>query len=353
MSDITAKAIAAIGEDQPDYDWVLKPEEHARKLPPEAGALKRILASTTTTREAYRAHDARTIWAQARYKRAGGLALVSGLIAILIGAAFLMPITQSIPTAVRQTATIVEYFMLFIAFIAARYLSRSRPFETWMSERAQAEVSRVQMFNDVMQHPASAEGGELPSLPLKLEYFRRYQMDVQRRYYLGRGNQHARAAGHTKFWEICSLLLGLLAGFVALLAALPVVDIVFPGATASLGPIATLGAILHADDNRWLALGVAASALYGHSVSRSYMNLDERNASRYLTTFENLDLLSREELPAARQHAAEGNEKAVSDFVERVQALISSEHQEWIKWRKLAPQPHVRAVYLVLPKQGT
>jgi hypothetical protein len=91
---------------------------------------------------------------------------------------------------------------------------------------------------------------------------------------------------------------------------------------------------LPVDDDRWLmALGVAASALYGFATSRSLMNLDERNASRYLTTCDNLDFLAGDALQAARDQAALGNDAHVRAFVDRVQALISSEHQEWVSLR--------------------
>jgi hypothetical protein len=355
MNDTTKRAIAAIGRDKATEDWVLKPEEHATLLPPEAVALKRILerdAHQKAVRK-YRAHDAEAVWAQVRYKRAGRLVLIAGLVAALIGAAFLLPAAQTVPLGLRQSAIVVEFLMLFAAFVSARYLARARPFEAWMKARALAEIARIELFNEVMADDEPVRAGELPSLPLKLEYFRRYQFDVQRRYYEGRGNEHARAAGHTKLWQHTSLLLGIISGAVAVLASLPILDHLYPGLSSSLSWFAELATILRAGDNRWLlALGVAASAIYGFSVARSLMNLDERNASRYLTTYDNLDLLGGEPLAAARERAVAGSDTDVYEFVARVQALISSEHQEWVRWRELTPQPKVRAIYMVLPKQG-
>jgi hypothetical protein len=79
-----------------------------------------------------------------------------------------------------------------------------------------------------------------------------------------------------------------------------------------------------------LALGVMASALYGLGIARSLMDLDERNASRYLTTAENLEYLTHTRLPEARAAAVADQPEAVFAFVDRAQALVSSEHQEWI-----------------------
>ena len=43
-------------------------------------------------------------------------------------------------------------------------------------------------------------------LPLKLEYFRRYQLDVRQRYYRGRGTQHKAAAWHNNRWLTASMM---------------------------------------------------------------------------------------------------------------------------------------------------
>ena len=87
-----------------------------------------------------------------------------------------------------------------------------------MKERAIAELARVKLFNDLMEANEEPRNGELPLLPLKLEYFRRYQFDVQRRYYSGRADEHARAAGQGKGWQRTSLALSYVAAIVAGLA---------------------------------------------------------------------------------------------------------------------------------------
>jgi hypothetical protein len=39
-------------------------------------------------------------------------------------------------------------------------------------------------------------------LPLQMEYFRRYQLDVQRSYYQARGREHARAVRRSAWWRV-------------------------------------------------------------------------------------------------------------------------------------------------------
>ena len=60
------------------------------------------------------------------------------------------------------------------------------------------------------------------------------------------------------------------------------------------------------------------------------MDLDERNASRFLTTADNLDFLTDTGLLQARQAAQAGNADEVLAFIHRVHGQISSEHREWI-----------------------
>jgi hypothetical protein len=353
MNDITNRAIEAIGRDEPSSDWILKPLEHAAKLPPEAGALKRILERKEhrTTMGQYAEADRNALSAQARYKRAGRIALGASLAATLVGAIFILPPAQGIPADVRGLATLAEYFLLFVAFLAARYLTFAHPFDLWMKQRATAEIARIRLFNQIMQDGEVARENELPLLPLKLEYFRRYQLEVQRRYYNGRGTQHARAAGHNKAWRSISLALTVAAGCVVVLASLSLLSYLNIELADLLRSIVNFAVWLRADDRWLLAIGVAGSALYGFAAARSLMNLDERNASRYLVTCDNLNYLHATQLDFARKRAAEGNELEVRGFVDRVQSLISSEHQEWVIWREMKPEPDVQAVYMVLPKQ--
>ena len=353
MNDVTSRAIAAIGRDDPSADWILEPQEHAARLPPEAGALKRILARAEhrETMAQYFQGDTKALSAQARYKRAGRVALGASLGATLIGAAFILPASQRLPPDVHSLATLAEYCLLFFAFLAARYIALARPFDAWMKQRAQAEIARRQLFNDVMQDEEDVREGELPLLPLKLEYFRRYQLEVQRRYYDGRGRQHARAAGHTKVWRGTSLGLTVAAGCVVVLASLSLLSYLKLQLPNLLQIAVDYAAWVRSDDRWLLAVGVAASALYGFAAARSLMNLDERNASRYLTTWDNLNFLHATQLDYVRRRAAEGDRAQVDQFVARVQALISSEHQEWVRWREMTPEPDVQAVYMVMPKQ--
>src|SRR5262245_60691847 len=61
--------------------------------------------------------------------------------------------------------------------------------------RGEAEQLRVALFDRVLATDQAVQDAELALLPLKLAYFRRYQLDAQLRYFGGRGKQLERTVG--------------------------------------------------------------------------------------------------------------------------------------------------------------
>jgi hypothetical protein len=331
-------AISAIGADDPASDWILRPEIHSISLPPQAGALSRILAraDVKAIMVRYAGADSRAIKAQAAYKTLCRRVIQARFLAVLSGGALVLPIVTSgvlekpYSTYLLQAGTVLQYSFLAIALFLAAYLSLRGFFRGWMEARAEAELARAELFDHVMRSDEPAKLGELPLLPLALEYFRRYHLDVQQRYYRGRGVQHARAAGQTRRWRWI-----LRAGGV--LALIPLVGTVgaWFGAFSDL-PINLNAKELHVT---LLAAGLALSALLSSMAAISAMNLDERNAARYQVLDQNLTELSGEELKRARAAAAAGDSIGVRLFVDNVQRLLSAEHQEWIILKKHMARP--------------
>lgn len=327
-----SQAQIAIGQDDSASDWRLRPEHYAQHLPAEAGALKRVLERDEIKHiiDRFRAADSKAVTAQARYKRVGRLGLYAATIATITGALFLLPFEPWLHGLPAEIASIVQVVGLIVAFVASRYLASAGPFDAWMKNRAEAEIARVGLFDAVTEANEPLREGEIALLPLALEYFRRYQLDMQRRYYKGRAAQHQSANWRNNQWlragmifTAASVILGvLLAIRIASDLGAPVPPwmlILPPDLAGAAGP------------NRIsLALGVVASALYGLGVARSLMDLDERNASRFATTSENLEYLAETRLDATRAAAEAGDAAAVRTFVGDVQTQISSEHREWI-----------------------
>jgi hypothetical protein len=324
-------AQTAIGDDDDASDWRLRPELHAAALPPEAAGLKRVLerAEIKDIVDRFRVSDAAAVSAQARYKFVGRLGLYAGTSATLFGALFLLPIEAWLHGTVHPVVSAAQITALVVAFTASRWLAAAKPFDAWMKKRAEAEIARVELFDTIARAEEPVKSGELPLYPLKLEYFRRYQLDVQRRYYRGRGAEHDAAVWRNNMWLKASFII---TGLSAVLGALAMLHVAAAwGLPLPAWIVERSSAIGGPEINRIiLALGVAASGFYGLGIARSLMDLDERNASRFLTTADNLEFLSQKELPKAREAAIAGNSDEVLSFIGDVQKQISSEHQEWI-----------------------
>lgn len=351
MSDIIDGAIKAVGAEEPQ-DWHLLPEQHAANLPEAAAPLKRILTQPAIAAiiERYNKADAAAVRAQTAYKRPARLAAITSFLAIVVGSVVVLPSYAVLPQGVVSAAGTVQFMLLIISFGALILVGRRRAFATWMTLRAEAENARRELFTRVMDQEATAGAATgLPLLSLQLEYFRRYQLDVQRFFYAKRGKQHASAADHAWRWRVAALIIVVIASF-------PLLWVLQgkPWLPDWLG--AFLNGLPHATETGerlFLGIGLIASALQGLLAANAVISLDERNAARYLSTAGNLETLADQPLTEARQRAANGDRAAVLSFVALVQQEISSEHHEWVALRTVAPDLSLdRLISLRLPRLG-
>lgn len=320
---------SARGGGRPDH--LLEPERHADALGPEAGPLARVLRrdEVRETIARYRAADAEAIFAQASYRRIGAFGAASLLLPQLAAAAILIaglgPLATLVLDADLAGIAVFAQFLGLAAALAAAYALRIRaPFERWMSRRAAAEVARVELFDAVVQADEPHGPGEEPIKPLALEYFHRYQLDVQRAYYATKAKSHAVAAGRSQTARRLNIALFFL---MAIPAGL--------GAAAFLGLRPPVGS----DANSvFLALGAAGAGFVAYFNALSLLSLDARNAARYASVAESLRLLDEAMRDRARQAAAEGDWPTLAAYVASVHRLISSEHQEWIDASERRPR---------------
>ena len=194
------------------------------------------------------------------------------------------------------------------AALAAMWLHQLRGgqyLQRWMSIRAKAESHRIDYF------AKATASSRWPADPwsdlLRLEYFRRYQLDVQRAFLASRGNDHRDQAERTL------RLGGIAAGLAALSAA--------------------LGGVLGATDGNWTALGavsVISGALSAYAGAREAMSQDRRNAERYERTLDALTKLSAR-LGETRRAVAQGHRDALHAYVAAVNEQISLEHRQWLE----------------------
>ena len=173
-----------------------------------------------------------------------------------------------------------------------------------MQRRASAETQRVRYFKLVTRNMDDGASDTTLRL-LQLEYFRRFQLDVQRAYYQTRGLQHRHAADRALLRSTWGMGVVAIANGVAGLVA------------------GVLGA-------HWASL--AGIALVGQAFSSVIANAkatnqDERKAERYERTRHPLDqLYSR--LDAVRQALADGNDEVMREFVASVHEQLPLDHRQ-------------------------
>jgi hypothetical protein len=174
-------------------------------------------------------------------------------------------------------------------------------FERWKARRAEAELARLRYFEIVTRER------ELSEPLLQLEYFRRYQLDVQRAYYRKRGRDHEREAGRAlRLGSVAMAAGGIATGVAGALAV-------------SLGPAWGSLAIL----------ALVAQAVGVRAGSQEATAQYRRNAERHhRTRTVLLELYGR--LDAVRAAVAGGEPAAIRELVAAVHEQLALEHREWV-----------------------
>lgn len=308
---IMSDAAGIIGVDSPN-DYRLSPVEHAEQLRASAPKLAAVLTSTAPVELArqYAEADTEALVAERTFKRwvirANWAVLATATVSALLMAAALLESTLG---ALTQTILIVLALAGVasggIASMSLFRVKEGRLLEDWMMARARAETKRLSYFSYI----ANASVGPVdPHLELlKLEYFRRYQLDLQLAYYKSRRSRHRNSAERTLDISAASVLVAAIAS----------------------GAAGVLGALR----SEWAALGslaVFGAALQAFAASREALNQDRRNAERYDNTAQALQGL-RERLDDVRLGIAAGSTSVLSEFVGAVQDQLSLEHRQWLE----------------------
>ena len=312
QADVIDRAVAVIGAGRDD-DYILAPDRQAAALADQAPALGRLLhtARIDTYTKQYERHDRAARDAQNRFKAAmtwaNGAVFTTGVLGALI---MVTTILGSLywPDLMKPSLLVLGLVALITGAAASMWLFKVREgklLDEWMGERAHAETARLAYFATLAQLQDSGPS-ELPLGLLKLEYFRRYQLDMQITYYDQRRKQHRQSADRT-------LAVG---GFAAAIAAV---------ASGSAG-------VLASSSPSWsalAALGVVGTALAAYAATREAVNGDHRNAERYGRTLSSLEIL-RAKLDEVRAGVLKGSQAVLDDYVAAVHEQLSLEHREWL-----------------------
>jgi len=316
-TDRIAEARQIVGKNE-EKDYLLRPKMYAELFSEKAPALSDLLRSSELEgiAEKYSLNDAQAVAAQSKYKAWMKKARLWVLLTACCSAALLAVATwlvQPDEAEVAKTLFIAISIAAFIAsFIATTYIKLVESLsllKKWMGSRANAEMQRLRYFEGFVKRGFQADAGLDPIALrlLQLEFFRRFQLDMQLNFYTQRSGQHAAAA--EKSAAIGTWAMGI-AGLAAAIAGF-------------------LGASI---DPRWAAVaavGFVFQAYASNALSAEAVNQDRRNEERYGRTMKSLQDL-KAELDRVRQQVDGGNTEILAAYVDAVHEHLSLEHRQWI-----------------------
>ncbi len=295
----------AVGKNQPD-DYVISPLDHAKQFRERAPSLAGLLEGSRVKgqAESYQVADHEAGEAQKRFQSLSSRArwcvfvaacFTGSLLALGNFADWSGPWREALAVVLPVGGLVSGV----LAGIWLNQIGSGKLLSRWMEKRAEAESQRLRYFSHVTEPSDDLETGIL-----QLEYFRRFQLDVQRTYYLRRGQDH-RAASE---------------GAVSM-------------SSWSMGVFALANGLVVLQGIEWAgiaAVAVAAQAFASLVANREAVGQDTRNSERYARTWQTLQELS-ERLDEVRWATASGNKEALPQFVEAVHEQLSLEHRQWLK----------------------
>lgn len=303
-----------IGENAKD-DYLLLPEKHIERyegqLPDLAALLK--LPTVRHFAEEYQKYDQEARKVQSKFKNYSKWARLFTFLAAAFSATLVMSGTLTgssfiqsqfgwLPETLLMVSTVLAIIFSGASSAVIMIIKNQKLLEKWMSRRAAAEEYRIQYFEELGQQLKEGAG---PATGMAiLEYFRRYQLDIQIAYY------EVRAAEMEEKSNKATAAIAILAGLV----------IIINGITGSLG----------LDWAFLAALAIIAQAFSAMISNRELNDQNERNAERYAKLRKELSLL-RARIGEVRKGIAEGNTTVLKTYMKAIHDSMATEHRQWLE----------------------
>lgn len=301
----------ALGKGKPD-DYAIEPTKHAAELADKAPALAALLrkSALSTVAEEYERKNGEAKRAQDAFKESATNAnkLVLGTATLSALMLTINPLLLLVGWQTTVPVTAIGVLGIVTGGLAAMFLNRAKEgklLDAWMSSRAAAEAMRTKYFETATSMEDSISSA-IPLPLLQFEYFRRYQLDVQRAYYSSRGADHQRDADRQLRESTMAV------------------------AAASI--MTALATLLSSQNANWVLLAVfgnIATAFSSYSATKESVNQSRRNAEQYGKAYDALGLL-RQRLDDVRLAAADGERGPMKEFVAAVHEQMGVEHRQWL-----------------------
>ena len=347
--ELQSMAIEAIGfneNDEPDY--ILAPKNHIVDLQKRQsenqrsimaiGPLLRVLETKRVAKVAndYEREDRKAGIAQKWYLRLSRISIwfsalgvsLAGFLAVFLPREW---IVMPLMGFAEFWVIILVLFLVAIATSASVWIRSRKLYRAWVEARGNAENLRKELFEVTTRTEAAEINGEIPALLLKLEYFRRYQLDVQKDYFKSKSQSFSALARRSGLWDaIRTIVYFVLPAILIAIALAPIAEQqpVWHAFESASGWAQLLG---EADWAKWLLLVIIViAALHSGFLAESLLIDNQRNAIRYANMKKNLLRLEESGLERAREAARQGDLNKVLMFIRAIHNLMSAEFQEWV-----------------------
>lgn len=301
-------------------------DEHITALPQSAGALARVLARPEfrASVATYETNSKAASTAQDVHKYYARIGCITGFLIAAVAATRLYAGTAA-GQPVGQALSGVQAALLVVMVWAIANLRWRKPHEEWGRARARSERLRIEHFRQLLLADEPARPGEIPTLPLLLEYVRLYLMADQRSWFDGKAatfGWHRWREG-LWYWVAAIMTAGATVAWVA--------SFVDDWARVALPKIAPVVSMLAVPDHAtFLTLvSVVGGALYGLVLNLSTLSLVDRNANAYRAMTKVLDDLAGAQLTKARAAAAAGDRAGLDGFWQELAFQLFAEQREW------------------------
>ena len=354
----------AVGVSNPEVDWNPDPAEQINLLADKeaSGALVRSLEDEAVNEQflEYKEYDKSALKWQAKDAKFTKIKITAILMVTIIGAAYLLPIPfvgdssssfsyktvrgclGEYPVALAILKVVV-IMGIIIQFFAAQWSDLRNYHGKWVSNRAQAELKRFEIIDSVVNSKESVKSGELPLLPLQLEYFRRFLMKSQEHYFIGKQKEHfTELMGSKKrYWSLKGTKYIIV--FIAAMLAVPTFLIITQ--KAGYLPLKSMNDYIqnfkyispfsHYAEQALLGFGIIVSAYHSYMIMKNKENQHERNAREYAKMAYFLEGQLAEPLDQARKDVEAGKSERVHTYITNIKEVLNREHEEWKILRKL------------------
>ncbi|MFZ1102980.1 MAG: DUF4231 domain-containing protein [Hyphomicrobiaceae bacterium] len=270
------------------------------------------------------------------YRRFRLLALWATMVATIVGALSLLPIEDKLQPWQRSTIQVLQALAVTLSFAATIWVSMRQSVRQWLQARAVAERLRADVFRALIRAGTDAAASRLAAA---LACFRDAHLDWQIRFYAERGAQYRQYRRGKRGFDPYSMAGNLLLAVAVVLGSLGLAKLVAREFHLDLPQLDALVQWVRLEQTeRWqLGLGAMATSILAFATMRSFIDVDDRNASLYPMTYTALQTVRNAELEDAEAAAASGNVGAVMAFCESVQTILDKEHLAWTF--ALPPEP--------------